>query len=199
MTTWAQFKEFFSNGGYATWVQTAGVVVGILIAYYTLRDTDATQSRQTTIDLARKYYSDQPAPALALLRLENAQLDVINQARGRITAYNSSDDDNERLLEAARPMLKSRFDGDKTLQNDYETMRDVYYSIATCVDTKACDEKYAGDIFGRVILRFYNASCPYIEEVSSELNHAHDNDHILHFLKDLGKFTEKKDYFCRNW
>ena len=195
---WAKIQLFLSNGGYATWVQTAVALLTVLVAYLALRDTDIIQGKQTTLELARKYYSADPTPALAMLRLENAQLDVVNKARASLPAYDpKADADQEILLKTARPMLKARIDGDKGLQTDYETMRDVYYEVATCMDTKACDGEFAGTMFGPLFLRFYNAACPYIEEVSSELNHAHDNDNMLKFLQIWAKFTDKKLYFCR--
>src|SRR5208337_630598 len=128
---WQKLTNFLSNGGYATWVQTAAALVTVLVAYWTLRDTDIIQGKQTTLELARKYYSAEPTAALALLRLENAQLDVVNKARASLPAYDpDADAAKEILLKAARPMVKARIDGDKALQTDYETMRDVYYEVA---------------------------------------------------------------------
>ena len=190
---------FLSNGGYATWVQTIVVVSSVVIAYWTLHDTDVIEGKQTTIELARKYYSEQPAPAMALLRLTNAQLDVVSKARASITSYDpNSDPDNENLFKVARPLLKARIDGDPSLKADFEAMRDVYYEIATCIDTKACDQSFAGTMFGPTILRFYNDTCPYIEEVSTELMHANDNVKMLTFLRTAAQYTDRRLYLCRD-
>jgi len=191
-------KEFLSNGGYATWFQTLIVLGTLVVAYLAFRDNDIIQGKQTTLELMRRYYSEEPAPAMALVRLENAQLDVMGAARQSLQAYDpSTDTDNELLVKAARPLIRERIKGDQTLQVDYETMRNVFYSMATCIDTGACDQEFAGKMFGPVIWRFFNASCPYMDEVSANLRDANDYGKILSFLKNVAHITDKKYYVCR--
>jgi hypothetical protein len=191
--------DFLSNGGYATWVQTIVVLVSVGITYLALRDTDTIQEKQTTIDLARKYYSDQPPPAMALLRLTNAQLDVVAKAKASIKDYNSkADPENAKLFAVVEPMLKARLDGDATLKADYETMRAVYYSVATCIDTRACGTEFTGAMFGPTILRFYNATCPYMKEISTDLSHVNDNSNMLDFLQNAANIADQSSYLCRD-
>lgn len=195
-----KFKNFLSNGGYATWVQTAVAVAAVTVAYFTFRQTDEIEGKKTTIELARRYYSTEPAPAMALLRLENAWLDVQAKAAASIVAYDpNTDPDNEKRFQEARPKMKERIDGDPTLQADFERMREVYYEVSTCIDTKICDQEFAGKLFGHIILRFYNATCPYIEEISPQLQHVHDNDKMLDFLKNVVGVTNKALYTCRKY
>jgi hypothetical protein len=194
----AKVKDFLSNGGYATWFQTLIVLGTLVIAYWTLRDNDFIEGKKNTLELMRGYYAEEQAPAMALVRLENAQLDVMGAARESLHAYDSSmDADNGLLVKTARPLIKERIKGDQALQVDYETMRKVFYSMATCIDTGACDKDFAGRMFGPVIWRFFNATCPYMEEISANLQHANDYTKVHFFLENIAHITDQKYYVCR--
>jgi hypothetical protein len=74
-------RAFFSNGGYATWIQTVVVAVSVGVAVLAIRETDTNQSIANSSLLAQKYFSEKPTLASGSLHLRIAQFVQVQEAK----------------------------------------------------------------------------------------------------------------------
>jgi heme exporter protein D len=191
---------FFSNGGYATWVQSALIIASVAVALYAVKETDANAAVSNAVGLAQKYFTDKPTLASASLRLRIAQYEQVQEAKKQIgNNYNQAKDpDYDRLFEAARPLVQKTFSEKTNLQDDYHVVNDFFSGVMLCVANDVCDKATSVKLLAWEMIGFYNAACPFMEENGKVYSFDEDSPRYIAFLVKTAAFgPDKSQYFCR--
>ncbi len=195
-----KLKAFFSNGGYATWVQSVIVIVSVFVAIYAIKETDTNVAVSNAVGLAQKYFTDKPTTASASLRLRIAQYEQVQVAKKQIVGYDQKKDGNlDGLFEVARPLVLKSISENSNLQDDYHVLNDFFSGVMLCVANNVCDQATSVKLLSDEILGFYNAACPYMEEIGKTYSHDENSPRYIAFLIEKARIgTDKSQYFCRS-
>jgi hypothetical protein len=190
---------FFSNGGYATWVQSALIIASVAVAAYAIKETDTNVAVSNAAGLAQKYFTDKPTLASATLRLRISQYEQVQAAKKQIGYDQEKDADFDRLFEAARPLVHKTISEKPSLQDDYHVLNDFFSGVMICVANDVCDRATSVKLLALEILTFYNAACPFMEETGKIYSFVdEDSPRYIAFLTDKAAYKpEKSRYFCR--
>jgi hypothetical protein len=193
-------SRFFSNPGYATWVQSALILVSVAIAILAIRSSDRQASVTNAVTIARRYYEGSPPLAESANELRRTQYRIVGEAIKHIQGYSrESDNDFSKLFEVARPMVKEAISNDPSLQKKYASVESYFILVVMCVNADACSENTIVLSLGEDLRAFYNAVCPYLEERERLEKNDRDSKLLLKFLVEKAKFRNPaKDYFCRD-
>ena len=190
-------RAFLSNGGYATWFQTLVVAISVLVAVVAIRESDTNQTVSNSSLLAQKYFSDKPTLASASLRLRISQYVQVQEAKKILGNYDSGKDPNFiALFQTARPLVKNKIEASAELQADYQALSDFFSGMLVCVEAGVCDRATAVKLLGWELLGFYNAVCPYQEELARSYGYDEDSARYLTFLVEYAHYKQP-EFFCR--
>lgn len=194
-----KFAAFFSNGGYATWVQSLIVVGSVAVAIYAIKDSDTNVTVTNSLDLAKKYFTDKPTLASASLRLRISQYQQVQQAKKSIGGYDAKKDPGfAQLFRVAAPLVVQQIQQNSNLQDDYNSLNDFFSGLTICVTNKVCDPSTSVNLLAWEVLGFYNAVCPYMEEVSHQFRYDEDSPRYVAFLVKAGYRDQESLYFCKD-
>jgi hypothetical protein len=197
----AGVAAFFSNAAYATWAQTALVVISIFVAVIALRHTDRAIGVTNSTLLAQRYFLDHPSGVQASLVLRTRQYEMVQEAKKKIPNYDdkkASQAGWEDVFVIARPLVTARIKDDPKLRDDYVTGRNFFTSLFVCVESGACDRDTAVEMLGEEARGFYLATCSYMERTDSGFEGDEDSQNFVAFLVDYAHFRDsQKYYFCR--
>jgi hypothetical protein len=129
------------------------------------------------------------------------QFSIVKLTEKSINNYSRDTDPNLiKLFEVARPLVLKKMTEDSggDLRREYQIVEPYFLSVALCVEAGACDTKATVLLLAEEMQAFYNAVCPYHEELERTSNNQGDSAHILSFLINVAHYTNiYKDYFCR--
>jgi hypothetical protein len=187
-----RLRTFFSNGGYATWIQSVIIIVSVLVAIYSIRETESNLSVTNSVGLAQKYFTEQPMLASANLRLRISQFGQVQEAKKTINGYDEKADAGfDRLFEAARPLVRKKIEDTPALQNDYHALDFFFSAMFICTSAAVCDRPISVRLLALEVLGFFNAVCPYMG--SDE-----DTPRYIAFLVESANYRDSNQYFCRD-
>jgi hypothetical protein len=191
---------FFSNAAFATWVQNVIIVISVIVAVLTLKDSDVNLRIANSTAFAQRYVLDKPSLSVYAADLRVAQFEAVQDAKRQISNF---DQDRARadnwngLFEIARPLVLNRIRSDSKLTSKYSDVANFFRSFIACVDSNVCDRDTAKKLLSSELLAFYNAVCPYIEYQEQTFNHEDESPQFLDFLVNSSGHTDAEEYFCR--
>jgi hypothetical protein len=196
----SKLTSFFSNAGYATWVQSLIIIVSVGVAAYAIRETDTNVAISNSVALAQKYFTDKPTLASASLRLRISQFQQVQEAKKLISNYDPQTDRNyDHLFEAARPRVRKQISETASLQEDYNTLNDFFSAVFICVSNGVCDRTTSVKLLALEVLSFYNAVCPFMEEAAQKYKNDEDSPRYIAFLIGVAGYSaDRSNYFCRD-
>jgi hypothetical protein len=190
---------FFSNGGYATWFQSLIVVASVIVAVYSIKETDNGSAISTSKELALKYFTERPILANANLEMRVAQYQQVQEAKKLILGYDQTSDKNfDHLFEVARPLVEKTIRENKKLTDDYQALDSFFSGVLMCVENGLCDQTSVVKLLRWEALGFYNASCPFMEADAQKYGYDEDTPRYLAFFAGPAGYKSEKDYFCRD-
>jgi hypothetical protein len=181
---------FFSNAAFATWVQNVIIVISVIVAVLTLKDSDVNLRIANSTAFAQRYVLDKPSLSVYAADLRVAQFEAVQDAKRQISNLNG-------LFEIARPLVLNRIRSDSKLTSKYSDVANFFRSFIACVDSNVCDRDTAKKLLSSELLAFYNAVCPYIEYQEQTFNHEDESPQFLDFLVNSSGHTDAEEYFCR--
>jgi hypothetical protein len=157
--------RFFNNPSYATWAQSAVVLLSVLIAVLALQHTDTNQSVQASLSFGQRFFLDNPSPANASLTLRTTQFKLVQDSKQKLSNYDPSTDKGyTALFRIAYPSVRESISSDPKLQDLVHQVDNFFSPLFACIDQKVCEKQTALNMLGFEILTFFNAVCPYLEE-----------------------------------
>lgn len=195
-----KLAAFFSNAGYATWVQSLIVIGSVAVAIFAIKETNTNVAISNSLDLAKKYFTDKPTLASANLRLRISQYQQVQQAKKTISGYDREKDVGfAELLKAAGPLVAKQIKESANLQDDYNSLNDFFSGYMVCVTNKVCDRVTSVNLLAWEVLGFYNAACPYMEDLGRQYRYDDDSPRYVAFLVDVAGYKDQRSqYFCKD-
>jgi len=193
-------RKFFLDAAFATWVQNLVIIISVLVAYMTLKDSDVNLRITNSTAFAQRYVLDKPSLSVSAAELIIAQYNTVQDAKKTITGYSQDAAKAsawDKLFEVARPMVLTKISSDSTLSGEYSDVASFFRSLIACVDAQVCDKDTAVKLLAGEMLAFYNAVCPYIEVQEQKFNNKDESAQFLVFLTSAG-YTDQNAYFCRS-
>jgi hypothetical protein len=192
--------EVFSNAGWATWVQTLVVLIGVVIALITLHRSVEDRRVTASLEFSHRYFLGDRPLSVTAGHLRNVQYLVVQDAKRKIPNYNQTTEKAAgftQLFATAQPMVLDKIKSDIELGKQYDAVASFFRAAVLCVEAGACDEDTMVKLLAPEMLAFYNAVCPYIEYDEDSYNDEDTSSVFLRFLVNSGNYRDEKMYFCR--
>lgn len=173
------------------------VVLGLIVAIAELRESRHNNSVTQAIVFVREFYAHDSALYRFVGEYAIRQFEAVQQAKKQIKDYDQSRDrDFEKLFVVARPMIAAA--AAKDIEDLHKIMRVAKFfdTASSCALSGTCNSSLIARELAEEMQRFYNAVCPYLEDLTAKWGQEYMKPTIF-LLYYVAGAREKRNYLCK--